>query len=92
MPGVLIIEAMAQTGGILLMDTQEHPEEKLVYFTGIDKARFRRPVRPGDQLRFEVTLVKLRGSICKMSGRAFVGHELECEAELTAAVVNKEST
>ena len=92
MPGVLIIEAMAQTGGIMLMGTQEHPEEKLVYFTGIDKAKFRKPVRPGDQLRFEVELVKLRGPICKMSGQAFVGRELACEAELTAAVVDKNST
>ena len=92
LPGVLIIEAMAQTGGILLMDTQQQHEEKLVYFTGIDRAKFRKPVRPGDQVRFEVELLKLRDSICKMSGQAFVGRELACEAELTAAVVDKDST
>ena len=73
------------------MDTQAQAEQKLVYFTGIDKAKFRKPVRPGDQLRFEVNLVKLRGAICKMSGQAFVGNELACEADLTAAIVDKDS-
>jgi UDP-3-O-[3-hydroxymyristoyl] N-acetylglucosamine deacetylase/3-hydroxyacyl-[acyl-carrier-protein] dehydratase len=90
MPGVLIIEAMAQTGGIMLMDIQDNPDQKLVYFTGIDKAKFRKPVRPGDQLRFEMKLLKLRGPICKMAGQAFVADELVCEAELSAAVVDKE--
>ena len=89
MPGVLILEAMAQTGGILLMDVQENPHEKLAYFTGIDKVKFRRPVRPGDQLRFEMEMLRFRQSICKMAGKAFVDGKLVCEAELTAAVVDK---
>ncbi len=91
MPGVLILEAMAQTGGILLLHTQTDPASKLVYFTGIDKVRFRRPVRPGDQLRFEMRMLKFRQSICKMSGQAFVDGQLVCEAELSAAVVDRET-
>ncbi len=89
MPGVLLVEAMAQTGGILLLNTQDNPDDKLVYFTGMDKVKFRKPVRPGDQVRFEVEMIKLRQSICKMSGKAFVANELVCEAELSAAVVDK---
>lgn len=89
MPGVLIIEAMAQVGGILLLDTEENPSEKLVYFTGIDKVKFRKLVLPGDQLRFELDMLRYRQSICKMAGKAFVGEELVCEAELSAAVVNR---
>jgi UDP-3-O-[3-hydroxymyristoyl] N-acetylglucosamine deacetylase/3-hydroxyacyl-[acyl-carrier-protein] dehydratase len=89
MPGVLILEAMAQTGGILLLNTQQNPEEKLVYFTGLDKVKFRKPVRPGDQLRFELVMLRSRQSIYKMAGKAFVNGELVCEAELSAAVVDK---
>ena len=89
MPGVLIIEAMAQVGGILLLDSEANPEDKLVFFTGIDKVKFRTPVLPGDQLRFELDMLRYRQSICKMGGKAFVGDELVCEAELSAAVVNR---
>jgi len=89
MPGVLIIEAMAQVGGILLLNTQSNPEDKLVYFTGLDRVKFRKPVRPGDQLRFEVEMLKFRQSLCRMSGKAFVANELVCEAELSAAIVNR---
>jgi len=89
MPGVLILEAMAQIGGVLLLNTQDRPEEKLVYFTGLDKVKFRKPVRPGDQLRFEVEMLKLRQTMCRMSGKAYVGNDLACEAELSAAVVNR---
>lgn len=89
MPGVLILEAMAQTGGILLLDTQDKPEEKLVYFTGIDNVKFRKPVRPGDQLRFEMQMVKYRRSFCKMAGKALVDGEVVCEGEITAAVVDR---
>ncbi|MFQ5824625.1 MAG: 3-hydroxyacyl-ACP dehydratase FabZ [bacterium] len=90
MPGVLILEAMAQTGGIMLLNTQQKPEEKLAYFTGIDKAKFRKPVRPGDQLRFELEMLKFRQSLCKMMGKAYVDGSLVCEAELSAAVVNRD--
>ena len=90
MPGVLIIEAMAQAGGILLLNTIENPQDKLVYFMGIDKARFRKPVRPGDQLRFELEMIKLRMRTCKMVGKAFVNNDLVAEAELMATVMDRE--
>jgi UDP-3-O-[3-hydroxymyristoyl] N-acetylglucosamine deacetylase/3-hydroxyacyl-[acyl-carrier-protein] dehydratase len=88
MPAVLIIEAMAQTGGVLLLSTVDDPAGKLVYFMGIDNAKFRRPVRPGDQLRFELTLVKLKNRICKMHGEAYVDGQLVAEADLLSAVVD----
>jgi UDP-3-O-[3-hydroxymyristoyl] N-acetylglucosamine deacetylase/3-hydroxyacyl-[acyl-carrier-protein] dehydratase len=89
MPGVLILEAMAQVGGVLLLNTQSDPESKLVYFTGLDRVKFRKPVRPGDQIRFEVEMVKFRQTLCKMAGKAFVANDLVCEAELSAAVVDR---
>jgi UDP-3-O-[3-hydroxymyristoyl] N-acetylglucosamine deacetylase/3-hydroxyacyl-[acyl-carrier-protein] dehydratase len=89
MPAVLIIEAMAQTGGVLLLNKVERPKEKLVYFMGVDKAKFRRPVLPGDQLRFELTMLRLKGKICKMFGRAYVGETLVAEAELLSTVVER---
>ncbi len=87
MPAVLIIEAMAQCGGLLLLNTVADPSGKLMYFMGIDNARFRRPVTPGDQLRFKITLLKLKGGISKMRGEAFVDDQLVAEAELLAKVV-----
>ena len=89
MPGVLIVEAMAQAGGILLLNTVPDPENKLVYFMGIDGVRFRKPVKPGDQLRFEVEMVQFRRGTCKMKGQAFVGADLVTEAELMATIVDK---
>jgi UDP-3-O-[3-hydroxymyristoyl] N-acetylglucosamine deacetylase/3-hydroxyacyl-[acyl-carrier-protein] dehydratase len=86
-PAVLIIEAMAQTGGILLLSTVENPKGKLVYFMGIDNARFRKPVLPGDQLRFELTMLRLKKRGCKMRGEAYVDGELVAEAELMAQLV-----
>jgi len=90
MPGVLIVEAMAQTGGILLLNSQTDPTEKLVLFTGIDNVRFRRTIVPGDVLRFEVSMAALRRSMAKMYGRAYVGDQLACEAELMAAIVDRD--
>ena len=90
MPGVLIVEAMAQTGAILLLDAVENPNEKLAYFMGIEKARFRKPVIPGDQLQLEVEMVRYRPSSCKMIGRAFVDGDLVCEAEFMAALVDRQ--
>jgi UDP-3-O-[3-hydroxymyristoyl] N-acetylglucosamine deacetylase/3-hydroxyacyl-[acyl-carrier-protein] dehydratase len=87
MPGVLIIEAMAQAGGALLLTSVPDPVGKLVYFTGIDAARFRRPVVPGDQLHLECELIKLRGAVCKMRGTATVDGERVAEAELMAKIV-----
>jgi len=89
MPGVLILEAMAQTGGMLLLDSEHTSGEKLVYFTGIDKAKFRNPVVPGDQLRLEVELLRARQTIFKMAGKAFVGNVLVAQAELSAALMDK---
>lgn len=91
MPGVLIIEAMAQTGGVMLMNSAAAAAgQKLMYFTGIENAKFRKPVRPGDQLRLEMEMVKFRAPLCKMTGKAFVDGVLVCEAELSAALVDKE--
>ncbi len=89
MPGVLIIEAMAQVGGFMLLNSQDNPTEKLVYFMGMDNVRFRKPVMPGDQIRFELDMIKFRRSYCKMAGKAFVGSNLVAEAELMAAVVDR---
>ncbi len=87
MPAVLIVEAMAQTGGVLLLNTVDDPSRYLVYFTRIDKAKFRRPVLPGDQLRFELELVSLRRGMCTMKGQAFVEDTLAAEAELSSVIV-----
>ncbi len=91
MPAVLIIEAMAQCGGVLLLDTVDNPKDKLVYFMGIDRAKFRKPVRPGDQVRFELTLLRLKSRICKMEGRAYVDGDLVAEAELLSSIVDRDS-
>jgi UDP-3-O-[3-hydroxymyristoyl] N-acetylglucosamine deacetylase / 3-hydroxyacyl-[acyl-carrier-protein] dehydratase len=86
MPGVLIVEAMAQVGGVLLMGTVDDPESKVVYFMSIDKIKFRKPVKPGDQLRFEVDIVQLRGNVCRIAGLAKVDGAVVCEAEMAAMV------
>lgn len=86
MPGVLIIEAMAQVGGMLLMGSLEEAEQKVVYFMSLDNVRFRKPVRPGDQLRFELDVIQIRGAVCKMRGVAKVDGELVAEAEMAAMV------
>jgi len=91
MPGVLIIEAMAQAGAVLLLHDMADRNEKLVYFTGIDKARFRRPVGPGDQLRFTLEVLKLRRSTCKMRGLAEVDGKRVAEAEILSALVDRGS-
>jgi beta-hydroxyacyl-ACP dehydratase FabZ len=91
MPGVLVIEAMAQVGGILLMRTlNATAEKKVMYFTGIDKARFRKPVVPGDVLRFDVELVQQRRLLSRMQGRATVDGALVVEAELSAVLIDRE--
>ena len=88
MPGVLIIESMAQTGGFLLLQEVKDREKKLVYFVAIDDARFRRPVVPGDQLRIEVDVIAWRGSFCKIHGHATVSGELAAEATLMCKMVD----
>ena len=86
MPGVLVIEAMAQAGGFLLFSQIDDRDDKLIYFTGIDKCRFRKPVVPGDQLIFEVELVVKRSTFAKIKGRALVDGEVVCEAEMMSAM------
>ena len=81
MPGVLIVEAMAQVGGMLLMGSVDNPDSKVVYFTGLDGVRFRRPVLPGDQLRFEIEVVQVRGRTFRTRGQAFVDGQVVCEVE-----------
>jgi len=89
MPGVLILEAMAQVGGAYVSAKGQAGENKLTYFVGIDKARFRKPVLPGDQLRMEVELISSRRGIFVFQGKAYVGDSLVTEAELKATFVDK---
>ncbi len=91
MPGVLIIEAMAQVGGMLLMSYFEgqNVEDKVVYFMSLDNVKFRRPVVPGDQIRFELDMVQFRGKTCKMKGVGYVDGQVVAEAEMTATVVDR---
>ena len=88
MPGVLIIEAMAQVGGVLAFKSANQGGAKLVYFMGIDKAKFRKPVLPGDRLRFVVDILKARHPYWKMRGEAYVEDSLVCEDELMAMVTD----
>ena len=85
MPGVLVIEAMAQAGGILLLKNRQK-NGSLVYFTSIEKAKFRHPVVPGDKLRFEVNVLRLKSSYCKLSGKAYVDDKLVAEAVFSSAL------
>ncbi len=85
MPGVLIVEAIAQAGGFMMLTLAGPKAGRLIYFTGIDNCRFRRPVVPGDQLVLEVELVARRSNFAKMHGRATVNGELACEADLMSA-------
>ena len=89
MPGVLILEAMAQTGGIMMLNGNDKIKESVVYFMGIDKARFRKPVLPGDTLVIEATMTNMRRSVCQFDAKAYVRGELVCEASLMATVVSK---
>jgi beta-hydroxyacyl-ACP dehydratase FabZ len=89
MPGVLIVEAMAQVGGVLLLSQIPDRDEKLVLFGSIEEAKFRKPVMPGDQLRIEMKVLKKKASICKMSGVATVGGVLVAEAIVMCKVADK---
>ncbi len=90
MPGVLIIESMAQTGGLLLLLEIPDREHKLLYFVAVDEARFRRPVVPGDQLRVEMEVLSWRKTFCKLLGKATVNGELAAEATLMCKTVDRE--
>jgi 3-hydroxymyristoyl/3-hydroxydecanoyl-(acyl carrier protein) dehydratase len=87
MPGVLIVEAMAQVGGMLLVNTVENSAQKSIYFGSISEIKFRRPVRPGDQLRLELDLLQVRGNVCRLSGVAKVDGKVVCEASDMVAMV-----
>ncbi|MBM4166233.1 MAG: bifunctional UDP-3-O-[3-hydroxymyristoyl] N-acetylglucosamine deacetylase/3-hydroxyacyl-ACP dehydratase [Ignavibacteria bacterium] len=89
MPGVLIIEAMAQTGGILMLNGVDNPDGKLMYFTSLNNVKFRRPVVPGDQLILEMEIINRRSKICVMKGKAIVDGNLVAEAEMSATIVER---
>ncbi|MBD3333353.1 bifunctional UDP-3-O-[3-hydroxymyristoyl] N-acetylglucosamine deacetylase/3-hydroxyacyl-ACP dehydratase [candidate division GN15 bacterium] len=89
MPGVLVLEAMAQAGGVLLLHEIEHPETKVVYFMGIDNAKFRQPVTPGDQMRFELQMKAFRRNTCKMSGEAMIDGKTVATADFMAMVIDR---
>ena len=92
-PGVMILEGLAQAGGLLAFQSmelsKEEVKEKVVYFMSIDKAKFRKPVRPGDRLEYRVSVIKRKGSIWMLDGKAYVDGQLVSEAELKAMVVDK---
>jgi len=90
MPAVLIIESMAQTGGLLLLQEVPDREKKLLYFVAVDGARFRRPVVPGDQLRIEMKVLSWRGDFCKLEGRATVDGKLAAEATLMCKMIDRD--
>ena len=90
MPGVLILEAMAQVGAVILFDSIPEIEKKLVYFLGMDKIKFRGPVLPGDVLRMEVDITRFQGKVGRLEAKAFVGDKLVTEAVQTSMVVDKD--
>ena len=87
LPGVYLVEGMAQTGGILLLHDDPDRKKKLLYFMSVDRARFRRPVVPGDQVRYEVEILRRRANHCKLSGRALVDGQVAAEAVCTSAMI-----
>ncbi len=91
MPGVLIVEAMAQAGGVLVFKTLADRENKLVYFIGIENARFRKPVRPGDQLRFEMEVIRIKSRVGRLKGKAYVDGAVVAEAEVMFSLVEKDA-
>jgi 3-hydroxyacyl-[acyl-carrier-protein] dehydratase len=92
MPGVLVVEAMAQAGGVLLLIEFPDREHKLLLFTGIERAKFRRPVSPGDQLRIEVDVLVWRGNAGRMLGKAYLGDKVACEAVITCRLLDRRAT
>jgi beta-hydroxyacyl-ACP dehydratase FabZ len=90
MPGVLVVEAMAQAAGYLMFSLVEDREGKLIYFSGIDNCRFRKPVIPGDQLVLEAEAMAVRRNFAKLHGRALVDDEVVCEADMMSVMVETE--
>lgn len=91
MPGVLVIEAMAQAGAVLMMSEFEDRHSKLAVFTGIEKAKFRRQIGPGDQIRLEVTVLNFKTRVGRMEAKAYVEDKLACEATLTCGIVPRKT-
>lgn len=89
MPGVFLIEGLAQAGGLLLLSEMPDRDRKLLFFAGIEEAKFRRPVVPGDQIRYEVEVVRLRSTFCRFSGKVLVDGQLAAEATLSSAMVDR---
>jgi 3-hydroxyacyl-[acyl-carrier-protein] dehydratase len=90
MPGVMLIEGLAQAGGLLLLHDLPNREEKLIFFGGIEQAKFRRPVVPGDQVRYEVEVLRLRSTFCRLSGKVLVDGQLAAEAVISSAMVDRQ--
>jgi len=88
-PGVLLVEGLAQAGGILLLHDKPDRANKLVYFTAIEEAKFRRPVVPGDQVRYEVDVLRLRSTYCRLSGKVLVDGQLAAQAVISSAMVDR---
>jgi beta-hydroxyacyl-ACP dehydratase FabZ len=88
-PGVLLVEGMAQAGGLLLLHDQENRGSKLIYLASVDEVKFRRPVVPGDQVRYEVEVLRLRSLHCKLRGRALVDGQVAAEAVIGSAMVDR---
>lgn len=89
MPGVLILESMAQVGGVLVFKSIPNPWEKLVFLVAIENAKFRRPVRPGDQLRVEMIITRAKGRIGKLRGKAYVEDQLVAQADIMFSLVER---
>lgn len=89
MPGVLIVEALAQAAAVMVLREIPDREKKLVYFSGIDRARFRQPVVPGDQLKLVVEVLRLKSRLGKLRGKAFVREKLVAEAEILSTIVDR---
>jgi beta-hydroxyacyl-ACP dehydratase FabZ len=90
-PGVLLVEGLAQAGGLLVLAERADRDGKLLYFAGIDKARFRRPVIPGDQIRYEVEVLRLRATHCRLEGRVLVRGKVAAEALISSAMVDRQA-
>jgi 3-hydroxyacyl-[acyl-carrier-protein] dehydratase len=88
-PGVFLVEGMAQAGGLLLLHDLPNRADKLIYFMGIEAAKFRRPVVPGDQIRYEIEVLRLRSMHCRLSGKVLVDGQVAAEAVLSSAMVDR---
>lgn len=89
MPGVLLVEGMAQAGGLLLLHEMPDRDKKLVLFAGIEEAKFRRPVVPGDQIRYEIDVLRLRSTFCRLSAKVIVDGQVAAEAIISSATVDR---